>query len=352
MLHWEKSLPIGETNPIVVNFRELVSEIRDTGYLTHGLFYYPARFIPQIPRFCLKNYTKPGDWVIDPFAGSGTVGLEAVLMNRNAVLMDINPLLNYIVPAKILFQHAHLDPHMLQKMLDEMAQSYSAFYRPAWENLEYWYNPNILERLCRYWGWVKGLEEGNPYRTILTIALLKASKHFSYAEHKVPKLFKSKAKQKEIQRLLQEDWESALKDLIYKTAFDAYHHLTTFARLREQSLSSVLYYGGMDSSDPTVFDKPEIRSKAIQALITSPPYLQAQEYIRTVKLELYWLGYTEEEVKTFIRLEIPYRRAEGKITTTTLENIRISIQRKDLQNILDSYFYYTIRSADCSPFDG
>jgi len=297
-----------------VNFRELVPEISDTGYITHSLFYYPAKFIPQIPRFCLRNYTKGGDWVIDPFAGSGTVGLEAVLMNRNAILLDINPLLNHIVPAKILFQHAYLERHVLQKILDDMMRASSAFYRPTWKNLEYWYAPNVLEKLCQYWGWVKKLE-GNPYQTILIIALLKASKRFSYAEHKTPKLFRSKVKQKEMYNLLQEDWESTLKDYIYKTAFDAYACLITLARLREQSQSNVLYYGGVDSSNPSVFEKSEFRSKVVQALITSPPYLQAQEYIRTAKLELYWLGYTEEEVKAVSRLEIPYCLAVGRLAT-------------------------------------
>jgi len=81
----EKSISTEGTWPVPVSFRELVPEVRDTGYLTHGLIYYPARFIPQIPRFCLRTYTEPTDWVIDPFAGSGTVGLEAVLMNRNAM---------------------------------------------------------------------------------------------------------------------------------------------------------------------------------------------------------------------------------------------------------------------------
>ncbi len=328
-----------------VNFRELVPEISDTGYITHSLFYYPAKFIPQIPRFCLRNYTKGGDWVIDPFAGSGTVGLEAVLMNRNAILLDINPLLNHIVPAKILFQHVYLERHVLQKMLDDMMRASSAFYRPTWKNLEYWYAPNILEKLCQYWGWVKQIE-GNPYQTILIIALLKASKRFSYAEHKTPKLFRSKVKKKEMYNLLQEDWESTLKDFIYKTAFDAYDRLIMLARLRGQSQSNVLYYGGVDSSEPSVFEKSEIRSKTVQALITSPPYLQAQEYIRTVKLELYWLGYTEEEVKAVSRLEIPYRLAVGRISTPTLEHIRGAIQRQDLKAILDSYFYYTIRSLE------
>jgi hypothetical protein len=328
-----------------VNFRELIPEIRDTGYLSHSLFYYPARFIPQIPRFCLREYTKSGDWVIDPFAGSGTVGLEAVLMNRNAILLDINPFLNHIVPAKILFQDAYLDLHILQRMLDNMMQASSVYYRPEWKNLEYWYDPNILEKLCQYWGWVKKLE-GNPYQTILIIALLKASKRFSYAEHKTPKLFRSKLKQKAMHNLLQGDWESTLKDFIYKTVFDAYHRLTMLARLREQSQSNVLYYGGVDSSDLSVFEKSEIRSKTVQAIITSPPYLQAQEYIRTTKLELYWLGYTEEEVRAVSRLEIPYRLAVGRISTPTLEHIRGVIHRQDLIALLDSYFYYTLISLE------
>ena len=339
------SLPTAERWPVAVNFRNLVPEISDTGYLTHSLFYYPAKFIPQIPRFCLHTYTKPGDWIIDPFAGSGTVGLEAILTNRNAILIDINPLLNHIVPTKILFQYTYLNPDTLHKILHDMIQNSFTYYRPLWKNLEYWYDSNILETLCRYWGYVKGLE-GNPYQTILILALLKASKRFSYADHKTPKLFKTKAKQNEMHHLLQGDWKSALNDLIYETAFDACHRLAMLARLREQSQNCVLYYGGVDSSEPFVFERPEIRSKTIQALITSPPYLQAQEYIRTVKLELYWLGYTEEEVKMVSRLEIPYRRAKEKISTPTLEHIRGAIQQRNLQDILDSYFYYTLRSLE------
>jgi len=49
----EKSISTGGTWPVSVSFRELVPGARDTGYLTHGLIYYPARFIPGHP-----NYTK------------------------------------------------------------------------------------------------------------------------------------------------------------------------------------------------------------------------------------------------------------------------------------------------------
>lgn len=37
------------------------------------------------------RYSKPGDWVLDQFLGSGTTLVEAKLLNRNAVGVDINP---------------------------------------------------------------------------------------------------------------------------------------------------------------------------------------------------------------------------------------------------------------------
>jgi len=45
-------------------------------------------------------------------------------------------------------------------------------------------------------------------------------------------------------------------------------------------------------------------------------------------------------------LEIPYRQAKERISTLTLEHIRGAIQQQDLQDILDSYFYYTLRSLE------
>ena len=39
----------------------------------------------------MLRYSKPGDWVLDQFLGSGTTLVEAKLLNRNAVGVDINP---------------------------------------------------------------------------------------------------------------------------------------------------------------------------------------------------------------------------------------------------------------------
>lgn len=51
---------------------------------------YHGNFIPQIPNQLLRRFTKPGDWVCDPFAGGGTTLIEAARLNRNAFGIDLN----------------------------------------------------------------------------------------------------------------------------------------------------------------------------------------------------------------------------------------------------------------------
>jgi len=77
----------------------------DTQYLTHGLHTYPARMIPQIPSILLKHFIRrgdisEGDWLYDPFSGSGTTAVEARLHNLNSISNDINPLACMLTRAK------------------------------------------------------------------------------------------------------------------------------------------------------------------------------------------------------------------------------------------------------------
>jgi DNA modification methylase len=49
---------------------------------------HPAAFPIGLPEFFIKLFTKSGDTILDPFAGSGTTGLAAEQLNRNVVLID------------------------------------------------------------------------------------------------------------------------------------------------------------------------------------------------------------------------------------------------------------------------
>jgi site-specific DNA-methyltransferase (cytosine-N4-specific) len=50
-----------------------------------------ATFPEEIPKLCILAGSKPGDTVLDPFAGSGTVGKVALELGRRAILIELNP---------------------------------------------------------------------------------------------------------------------------------------------------------------------------------------------------------------------------------------------------------------------
>src|SRR4030095_11874116 len=45
-------------------------------------------FIPQIPAFFIQALSRPGHTVLDPFSGSGTTGVEALRLRRDAICGD------------------------------------------------------------------------------------------------------------------------------------------------------------------------------------------------------------------------------------------------------------------------
>jgi len=52
---------------------------------------YWGNFIPQIPNQLLRRFTKKGEWVLDPFMGSGTTLIECKRLGRNGVGVELNP---------------------------------------------------------------------------------------------------------------------------------------------------------------------------------------------------------------------------------------------------------------------
>ena len=69
------------------------------GY-THGFYRYPAMFSPVFARECISQFTKPGDLILDPFAGGGTSLVEARALGRSAIGIDISQLAVFVSNAK------------------------------------------------------------------------------------------------------------------------------------------------------------------------------------------------------------------------------------------------------------
>ncbi len=54
------------------------------------LGWYWGNFVPQIPHQAIIRFTKKGNWILDPFAGSGTTLIESIRLGRNVIGVEIN----------------------------------------------------------------------------------------------------------------------------------------------------------------------------------------------------------------------------------------------------------------------
>ena len=87
-----------------------------TSYLTHGYHRYPAKFIPQLTARLIKENSRIGDLVCDPFMGSGTTLVEAVINGRRAYGTDINPVAVLISKAKT----TPIEPAFLKRQISHL----------------------------------------------------------------------------------------------------------------------------------------------------------------------------------------------------------------------------------------
>ncbi len=69
----------------------------------YGLEVHPARFSDKVPEFFIKFLTRPGDLVLDPFAGSNVVGNVAEQFCRRWIGVEIRR--EYIVGSRYRFRH-------------------------------------------------------------------------------------------------------------------------------------------------------------------------------------------------------------------------------------------------------
>jgi DNA modification methylase len=62
-----------------------------------GVHPYFTKQVWNVVQEYIKNFTMPGDVVLDPYGGSGVTLVEALVLGRKGIQVDINPLANFIV---------------------------------------------------------------------------------------------------------------------------------------------------------------------------------------------------------------------------------------------------------------
>ena len=130
-------------NPIQDQIYEIIPDKAKIVASTNRLFNkYPTRYISAVPRFAINAYSKAGETVLDPFCGSGTTAIEAMLLGRNAMSIDIDPFARLLVKVKTTV-YSKEDIDFLDdvvKKIKEMSPDESLQYPiPGIPNIEKWF---------------------------------------------------------------------------------------------------------------------------------------------------------------------------------------------------------------------
>lgn len=321
-----------ETRHQPVSFRREAPHIPSTTFGAFGLYRYPAKFIPQAVAYVIDHYATNRSRIIDPFAGSGTTGLTAYLYGLDSELWDLNPLLQHIIEAALA------DPSLLHidALIETLTRS-KAFWLPEWSRMDYWYPEPALKLLGKVWGYYH-LEADGSLRPLLAIPLLRATKLLSYNDPQRQKLSRSPKAIQRVERLLREGLESRFYAALREEMARTVQKLLEYQHLLDPACKpAIRVQAGVDSSELAESLPDDARW---DMLITSPPYLQAQEYIRCSKLDLFWLGYPEETIRELAKRELPYKKVEPfEVLSPTYCEYAEQIQEPHLLRLYQHYFF-------------
>lgn len=278
---------------------ECVNE--NTTYLTHNIHPYHSKYIPQIAGNLIKFLSKEGDLILDNFSGSGTTLIEAKLLNRNAIGVDINPLACLISKSKTMNIPEKELNTTTAKLIEEIRilinstrtqKSLSNFNQKTEDSLkEYkiadfpyingWFQPQVITELSIIKSQI-GKLDNEDVRDFCLMVFSSIVREVSNAASEFGNLMISKKKQRVNNTF--ERFEKKIKEATKK--------LIDFSKTVNGSKVKVI------NGDTRNLDF--IKDNQIDLIVTHPPYIAAVPYAEYQKLSLRWLGFSDRELDNII----------------------------------------------------
>jgi hypothetical protein len=288
--------------PVRVDFRALVGNGSAAERFTHRFHPYPAKLLLNIPLFFLNcsQLTRPGNIVYDPFCGSGTVLVEALIRGTIPRGADSNPLARLITTAKTTLLKEQL---LLNAIRNTMKNIPSNCKGPVSGSMDLtrWFSRPVLSQLMRLLQAIDQ-EHSVELRTFLQACFSAVTAKVSLADPTVPvpvlinpnRPSLSKAQQK-----LRRIW---LRERSSAQVFDV------FQRIAKENMARVLRLAevGCDAAIPKIYDDSRTApvEEPVDLVISSPPYASAQKYIRSSSISLQLLGLADNGLRSLERRTI------------------------------------------------
>jgi hypothetical protein len=280
---------------LAVDFRALVELLPRTDRATHFMHPYPAKLLPQIPALFLNDdgLSKPGDVIVDPFCGSGTVLVEGILAGRCAVGVDSNPLARLIARVKT----TPLDSGRLRESLVRLCKripASAAIEMPSVVNIDLWFSPRVRSDLLRIREAILHTRD-SAVREFFEVCFSVCVRHVSLADPRLTVPVRLRADKYPRGHWLRKKAEARvrwLKSVDVVGEFERVVHANTkrMAALVASSPACSARVAGVDARRLCDRDERVLAPGSAKLVITSPPYLGAQKYIRASSLSMGWLG--------------------------------------------------------------
>lgn len=252
---------------------------------THGFFKYPCKFIPHIPRWAINYYLgKKEGVVLDPFCGSGTTLVESALAGKVALGIDYDPFSQLLSRVK----STKLSKKGIKTLREDIPPLIQKYERsnikvgppPEIPNVDLWFDKRTIDEMNRLRWMIKNYSEevnNKKIENFLKLCLGAIVRKVSLADDQSPKPYVSRKIKKK-------------PELVFQTFADAFNKY--IERIESFSQFAKGNGGIIIGSDARAIDKKQIikyASKGVDLVITSPPYINAFDYSRTLKLENFWL---------------------------------------------------------------
>ena len=251
----------------------------DQSRYTHGLHKYPAKFFPELPRWLIQRYSKPGDLILDPFTGSGTTNVEAIMNQRHSIGIDIDPFARFLSKVKTrkleLFNLKNNVNSLLSEIVKFNPKYISKKELPDFPYRDNWFNFEILQELAFLKKIIIGQTDGE-IKDFLLITLSSIIRQVSNADNNCTRTVVRKKLNKKIYPSM------ALTKFAEKLLLNTYR-MEEFVWKCTDSTKTII----PDGSDAKNI---KYEDNTFDLALTSPPYVNAVDYPRTHQLEIYWLG--------------------------------------------------------------
>jgi len=274
----------------------------------HRLHPYLGKFIPQLVEVFLKHYFKKGDWILDPFLGSGTTLIEANVLGMpsagieishfNCLIAEIKtkkydiPLLEKEVK-DVLFKTKEYSKWLTkgETQLTFLNKSYKK-YKTESEYLNTWLSDRALQEILFYNDQIKNYKNQDVLKIILSRATRSARliPHYDLARPKKP--IREKYYCIKHHRTC-EPVNEAMK-FINRYSWDTMRRIKEFDRLRTNNTMRVI----QGDSREIDFEKVKgYKGGKFGGIFTSPPYVGLIDYHNQHRYAYELFGFVNNDSK-------------------------------------------------------